>query len=386
MTGSDTMSQRTESSGTQTRSVTLFLCGDVMTGRGIDQILPHPGEPQLFEPYMRSALGYVELAERASGPIARPVDFAYVWGDALAVLERVRTDARIVNLETAVTAAGDAWPGKHIHYRMHPGNLPCLTAAKIDCCVLANNHAMDWGRGGLAETLDTLHRAGMRTAGAGRDAVEAASPAVIEPPGGGRVLVLAYGSESAGVPANWAAAKDRAGVNCIDSLSARAADAIARQVQAVKRDGDIVVASIHWGSNWDYEVAPAERAFAHRLIEAGGVDVVHGHSSHHPRAIEIHRDRVILYGCGDFLNDYEGIGGYESYRPDLCLMYLPTLDAATGKALSFDLVPMQMRRLRLNRPRHEDACWLEQRLNREGQRFGNRVERLGDDRFRLRWD
>ena len=202
------MSQRAESRGTQTRSVTLFLCGDVMTGRGIDQILPHPGEPQLFESYMRSALGYVELAERASGPIARPVDFAYVWGDALAALERVRPDARIVNLETAVTAAGDAWPGKRIHYRMHPGNVACLTAAKIDCCVLANNHAMDWGRGALAETLGTLHQAGMRTAGAGRDAAEAASPAVIEFPGGGRVLVFAFGSKSAGVPANWAATQE----------------------------------------------------------------------------------------------------------------------------------------------------------------------------------
>lgn len=386
MAGSETKSQRTESTDRQTRSVTLFLCGDVMTGRGIDQVLPHPGEPHLLEPFMRSALGYVELAERASGPIARPVDFAYVWGDALAALERVRPNARIVNLETAVTAAGDAWPGKRIHYRMHPGNVPCLTAAKIDCCVLANNHAMDWGRGALAETLDTLHRAGVRTAGAGRDAVEAASPAVIESPGGGRLLVFAFGSKSAGVPGNWAAAEDRAGVNYIDNLSAHAADAIARQVQAVKRDGDIVVASIHWGSNWDYEVSPAERAFAHRLIEAGGVDVVHGHSSHHPRAIEIHRDRVILYGCGDFLNDYEGIGGYESYRPDLCLMYLPTLDATTGKAVSFGLVPMQIRRFRLNRPRHDDACWLEQRLNREGQRFGTRVERLADDRFRLLWD
>lgn len=386
MAGSETKSQRTESTDRQTRSVTLFLCGDVMTGRGIDQVLPHPGEPHLLEPFMRSALGYVELAERASDPIARPVDFAYVWGDALAALERVRPNARIVNLETAVTAAGDAWPGKRIHYRMHPGNVPCLTAAKIDCCVLANNHAMDWGRGALAETLDTLHRAGVRTAGAGRDAVEAASPAVIESPGGGRLLVFAFGSKSAGVPGNWAAAEDRAGVNYIDNLSAHAADAIARQVQAVKRDGDIVVASIHWGSNWDYEVSPAERAFAHRLIEAGGVDVVHGHSSHHPRAIEIHRDRVILYGCGDFLNDYEGIGGYESYRPDLCLMYLPTLDATTGKAVSFGLVPMQIRRFRLNRPRHDDACWLEQRLNREGQRFGTRVERLADDCFRLLWD
>ena len=380
------MSQRSASVDTQTGGVTLFLCGDVMTGRGIDQILPQPGEPRLFESYMHSALGYVELAERVSGPIAKPVDFAYVWGDALATLERLRPDARIVNLETAVTVAGDAWPGKAIHYRMHPGNVPCLAAAKIDCCVLANNHVMDWGRGGLLETLDSLHCAGIRTAGAGRDAVEAASPAVIPSPGGGRVLVFSYGSNSAGVPGSWAAATGRAGVNCIDELSARAADAITRQVQALKRDGDIVVASIHWGGNWGYEVSPAEHAFAHRLIDAGGVDVVHGHSSHHPRPIEIHRGKVIIYGCGDFVNDYEGIGGYESFRPDLCLMYLPTLDAVTGKALRFALVPMQIRRFRLQRPRHDDAGWLERMLNREGRQFGTRVERLSDDRFRLLWD
>ena len=124
-------------------STTLFLYGDVMTGRGIDQILPHPSQPQLFEPYVRSALGYVELAEEKGGPLPRSVDFAYVWGDALRELDRLRPHARIVNLETAVTVAEDAWPGKGIHYRMHPGNVGCLSAAAIDCCVLANNHVLD---------------------------------------------------------------------------------------------------------------------------------------------------------------------------------------------------------------------------------------------------
>jgi poly-gamma-glutamate synthesis protein (capsule biosynthesis protein) len=112
--------------------VTLFLCGDVMTGRGIDQVLAHPGKPHLQEQYVR-----------ASGPIERPVASEYIWGDALAELERVRPDARIVNLETAVTTAEDAWPGKAVHYRMHPANVSCLTAARIDCCVLANNHVLD---------------------------------------------------------------------------------------------------------------------------------------------------------------------------------------------------------------------------------------------------
>src|SRR5574340_1298702 len=185
--------------------VTLFLCGDVMTGRGVDQILPHPSEPHLFEPYVRSATDYVELAERATRAFKRPVDFAYIWGDALAELKRVRADARIVNLETSVTASEDAWPGKGIHYRMNPANLPCLTAAQLDCCILANNHVMDWGRSGLAETLASLRRAGMRTAGAGRNEEEATAPASIEVPGKGRVLVFACAMVNSGVSPDFAA-------------------------------------------------------------------------------------------------------------------------------------------------------------------------------------
>ena len=130
-------------------SVTLFVAGDVMTGRGLDQILPHPGSPRIFERYSRSALDYVALAEEVNGPIPRAVDFAYIWGDALETFERVTPDVRIINLETSVTTSEDFWPGKGIHYRMHPKNIPCLTAAGIDCCVLSNNHVLDWGRQGL---------------------------------------------------------------------------------------------------------------------------------------------------------------------------------------------------------------------------------------------
>ena len=85
-----------------------------MTGRGIDQILPYPSAPQLYEPYVDSALEYVALAEHAGGPVARPVEPAYVWGDALAELARAQPQARIVNLETAVTTSEDAWPAKGI--------------------------------------------------------------------------------------------------------------------------------------------------------------------------------------------------------------------------------------------------------------------------------
>lgn len=113
------MSTQSEAANT----VTLFLCGDVMTGRGIDQILPHPSAPQLYEPYVSSAYEYVELAERAHGRIAKPPGFEYVWGDTLLELERRRPAVRIANLETAVTSSCDACAGKAIHYRMNPRNV-----------------------------------------------------------------------------------------------------------------------------------------------------------------------------------------------------------------------------------------------------------------------
>lgn len=353
--------------------VTLFLCGDVMTGRGIDQILAHPGNPRLHEGYMRSALGYVELAERVTGPIERPVDDRYVWGDTLDACREAGAQARIVNLETAVTVCDDAWPGKDIHYRMHPRNVGCLAAAALDVCVLANNHVLDWGYRGLEETLATLHAQAMRTAGAGRAAAEAAAPAIVDIAATGRVLVLAFGMSSAGVARAWAAAPRQAGVNYLDDLSSRSVERIAREVQRCKQAGDVMVVSVHWGANWGYGIERAQRDFAHRLIDAAQVDVVHGHSSHHPKAIEVYRDRLILYGCGDYLNDYEGIGGYASYRPDLALAYFPTIDVAAGRLMRLRLVPMQIRHLRVTRACTGDARWLARLLDRESEPLGTRL-------------
>ncbi|HUL42015.1 MAG TPA: CapA family protein, partial [Burkholderiales bacterium] len=310
-----------------------------MTGRGIDQILPHPSKPHLFEPYVGLATDYVELAETASGAVKKPVDFAYVWGDALEEFERADPDVRIINLETAVTGSEDAWPGKGIHYRMNPANTPCLSAAKLDCCVLANNHVLDWGRSGLFETLDSLHQVKLHTAGAGRNQDEASAPACIEVRGRGRVLVFAFAMASSGVARGWAATEKQSGVNFLRDFSERAIDAIKRQVLSQKQKGDIAVFSVHWDENWGFSVSKEERMFAHRLIDEAGIDVVHGHSSHHVKGIEVYRERPIIYGCGDFLNDYEGIGGHEAYRSDLSLMYFPVVDAATGKLLQFSVTP-----------------------------------------------
>ncbi|RWO96214.1 MAG: CapA family protein [Mesorhizobium sp.] len=366
-------------------SAKLFLCGDVMLGRGIDQILANPGDPHLSERYVKSATTYVELAERIDGPIPRKVDDAYVWGDALSELEREAPDARIINLETSITTSLSLAP-KGINYKMNPANIGCLAAARVGCCVLANNHVLDWDEPGLVETLGTLRHAGLVYAGAGLDADEAAAPAVIELAGGGRVLVFGFALETSGVPASWAAGAYKPGVNLLADVSARSLAQIARSVQAIKQPGDLAVASIHWGGNWGYEVPAEERALAHALIDVAGFDVVHGHSSHHPKPIEIHNGRLILYGCGDFLTDYEGITGYETFRGEFALMYLPRLAIPDGTLVSLDLVPFQLAKFRLNRARPEDAAWLAAMLERECSPFGTHVAPLGsDNRLTVVW-
>lgn len=363
---------------------TLFLCGDVMTGRGIDQILPHPSNPRLYEPAMHSALGYVELAEELNGPIERPVDFAYIWGDALAEFERIAPDARIINLETAVTTSNDFWPNG-INYRMHPKNIPCLSAARIDCCVLANNHVLDWGYPGLTETLSSLAAAGIRSTGAGREISQARAPAFIDMTGNGRIIVVAYGSESSGIGHDWRATHARAGVNLLPDLSQATVEKIAQDIIPLKQRRDLVVFSIHWGGNWGYDIPAAQREFAHCLIDQAGVDIVYGHSSHHIKGIEVYRGKPILYGCGDFLNDYEGIGGYEWYRGDLSLMYFVTTSRANGELVKLEMTPMQTRKFRANYATAQDARWVRHMLNREGKSFGTRVDETAEARVMLRW-
>lgn len=363
--------------------ITLFLCGDVMTGRGIDQVLPHPGDPILFEPFMDSALGYVDLAERANGPIPKPVDYSYIWGDALRELARATPDVRIINLETSITASADYWRGKGINYRMHPRNMPCITAAGIDCCCLANNHVLDWGYGGLAQTLETLHRSGMKSVGAGRNQDEAQDPAIVEVPGKGRVLIFACGVESSGIPRSWAAAPERPGVNLLSGLSDETVRSFKAAVEKVKRRGDVAVASIHWGENWGYAVPPAQMAFAHKLIDEAGIDVVHGHSSHHLKGIEVYEGKLVIYGCGDFLNDYEGIKGYEQFRDDLAIMYFPCMEASSGRLVDLRMTPMQIKRFRLQRAPRPDVLWLKDALDREGRQFGTRVEVGADNTLLL---
>jgi poly-gamma-glutamate synthesis protein (capsule biosynthesis protein) len=255
---------------------------------------------------------------------------------------------------------------------------------RLDACALANNHVLDWGPVALEQTLVTLAQAGLATAGAGRDRAQAWAPAVLALGDGHRLLLFSFATVSSGAPRAWAARAARSGVALLPRLSARAAQAVACHVKAHRQRGDRVVVSLHWGGNWGLAVPAEHQAFARQLVELGAADVVHGHSSHHPLPIEVWRGKAILYGCGDLLNDYEGIAGHGSLRCDLGCLYVLTLDEA-GALQRLEIEPLQLRRFQLRPANAAARSWLRSVFDGGGHAFGTRVRWTNEERFALGW-
>ncbi|MCP4044683.1 MAG: hypothetical protein GY732_01680, partial [Gammaproteobacteria bacterium] len=366
----------TDSDSSET-DIKLLLCGDVMLGRGIDQVLPDPGNPTLYEHWRKiyDAREFVRLAQQKHGVIHDGRDTGYVWGDVLPEVEAFAPDLRLINLETAITVHDQPWLDKAIHYRMNPKNIDVLKHAEIDFCSLANNHVMDWGSAGLEETIRTLNRAGIGYAGAGSSKSGAAAPAILDVPGKGRVIVVSMGTASSGIPTDWAVDDKKAGINLLE-LKEIWIDHICSCLGDIKQPGDILLASIHWGGNFEPVVPQSQREFARQLIDKADIDIVHGHSSHHVRGIELHNGKLILYGCGDLVNDYEGIEKppeRQLLAPDLGLMYFVRISPKNGHLISLQMVPTKMRKLSVKRGDREDAERLKRVLNRECVEFGTVV-------------
>lgn len=369
---------------TETSTINLFLCGDVMTGRGIDQALPYPVPPVLYESWVKNAQVYLKLAAQKNGEIESPFTWDYIWGDALKAWEKNQPDLKLINLETSITTFPEPWPGKGINYRMNPKNIEVLTAAGIDHCSLANNHTLDWGRPGLEETIQTLEAANIRFSGAGMNSTEASLPSVFHL-NTGRVLVFSYATSGSGVPEMWQAKSGLPGINFLPGLGETEISEIKQIVEKIKKKGDVVIFSIHWGGNWGYSIPAEHREFAYKLLDEGGVDVIFGHSSHHPLGLEIHNNKLIIYGAGDFINDYEGITGHEEFRGELTLMYFPEIDINSGQLNSLKMVPMEIKNFRLNRAKNKDAKWLFNTINRECKKLGTTVRLEKDNSLWLEW-
>ena len=342
--------------------IKIFFCGDVMLGRGIDQILPYPCNSRIYEPFVKDARDYVKFAEEINGRINYPVSWDYIWGDFLNELEKEAPDLLIMNLETSITTNEEYEP-KGINYRMNPKNIEVLKILIKDrqrtlVLNLANNHILDYKEKGLLETIQTLKNNNILFVGAGEN-IEEAKKALILNFGDFPIIILGCAHISSGVPLSWQAKENKPGVNLIKNL--RTSDVC--RIEKYKNNG-LIIFNIHWGPNWGYEISNEEKYFAHNLIDSG-VDLFFGHSSHHFKGFEIYKDKLIVYGTGDFINDYEGIGGYEEFRSYLVLGYLVEFDLENKRLTSFKLLPFRIKKLRLNYCKKEEINWIIEVIKRE---------------------
>jgi len=308
------------------------LAGDVMMGRSVDD-RHHDAPP------------------------------ASVWGTLSPDLRRL--DGTVANLECCVSTRGERWPDKVYYFRAGEWALPALDAGNVAAVSLANNHALDYGSVALRDTLAGLDQTGIASAGAGRDRAAAVAPAVVEV-GGVSVAVIALTDR---MPA-FGATSDRPGT-ATAALAARN-----RRTRRLVRDllsrpavteADLVVASLHWGPNWELVKHPARRRFARWLVDVG-VDVVHGHSAHVPQGIEVYEGRPILYDCGDLVDDYV-------VKPDLHndRSFLYELVVQDGAVTAVRLHPVEIRRSTAHRAEGAVARWLGERVRELSARFDTPV-------------
>jgi poly-gamma-glutamate capsule biosynthesis protein CapA/YwtB (metallophosphatase superfamily) len=359
------------------KAFTLTFTGDVMLGRLLDQLMPEHVSNERDE---RIATTFIKahplLLAKGNYTPSSP------WGTALPLLQS--STLACINLETSVTTAPIPWPNKVFNYRMHPANLaPILHAGGIDYASLANNHTLDFGTEGLAETVKTLQEAKVAYAGVGETAADARKPAVLHLPrlsqpleeNQQRYTVHVYSASDH--PRVWASVP---GFNLFDYTRDTRSRLREMLVDAEESKPALKVFSVHWGPNYAWEPDGRITSLAHFLIDECGVDIVHGHSSHHVQGVEVYHGKLVIYGCGDFVDDY---ALNEEYRNDLgALWRVVVKEKSGGIGLErLEIFPTRVERFRaiLLDYKDPDHVWVRRKISELTEEFRTPVrEALGE--------
>ncbi len=203
-------------------------------------------------------------------------------------------DLAVVNLETAITGGGVRAP-KQYTFRAPPQSLQVLRAAGIDAVSLANNHGLDFGDAGLADTLAASLTYRLPVIGAGVDAA-AAFHGLVRTVRGVRVaIVSATDVLDSATAADWTAGPDHPGL-----ASAKDGDLLTERLRQLSAQADVVVAFLHWGA--ETRACPTQRQedLAQALV-AAGADVVVGSHAHVLQPLAHIGAVPVAYGLGNFV-------------------------------------------------------------------------------------
>lgn len=339
-----------------------------MLGRLIDQLfLQHvdePSEARIAESFRRSNAGLTHYEPRTP------------WGNTLPLLHSA--DLNILNLETSATTHPMKWPDKVFNYRMHPENIAAIQAARINYAGLANNHTLDFCEPGLLETVRTVKKAGIAFAGAGETREEATRPAILKLPSSDQdqdheIHIWAASDH----PRDWARVPNFHFIDYTQKTRDRLKELITTSTPTAPA---LKVFSVHWGPNYSWQPAREIRDLAHFLIDSCGVDIIHGHSSHHVQGVERYKGKLIIYGCGDFVDDYALT---PEYRNDISGIWQVTVEETAGRdggrglrLKRLDLYPTKIDRFTAKRLTGDepDSDWVRQRIKTLSTELGTTVE------------
>ncbi|KEF60390.1 uncharacterized protein A1O9_01950 [Exophiala aquamarina CBS 119918] len=378
---------------------TLVLLGDFMIGRLIDALLPTSIAREAPASDPESVTQLVDHSILPKYPELKSYGYHSPWGNSLNLLRGA--DMVIANLETALTTSERKWEHKVFNYRSHPENVKCLMnigmgdGERRGYVSLANNHTLDWEVEGLAETVKTLSDAGVGFAGAGRTQEEAERPASLQL-GGTQLATTPWNIDCwsfSDHPSEW---KEITTFNFIE-YTRHGREKLKSQILSEqsnqrsqndsKQRSKLKIISIHWGPNYRWRPSKEIVELAHWLVDECDIDIIHGHSSHHIQGIEIYKGKLILYGCGDFVDDY---AVDKSWRNDLSAAWRVTVApnnevAERGERLmvqKLEVFPNRIERFSANllSPGDEDHQWLQKKFRDLCDELGTKIEKeLGDE-------
>ncbi|MCL4487447.1 MAG: CapA family protein [Chloroflexi bacterium] len=265
------------------------------------------------------------LTFTAVGDVFMPGTVHWSNGDCPAVDEEIgkrvldqvapyflKSDVTFCNLEAAISDKGKPVSGRAAAFRSYPGMEHILKKAGISIVSLANNHTQDYGWEALNDTIERLDKVGIGHSGAGKNIMQARKPAILEI-GGMTVGLLSY-TANVNTPMGFKASAEREGLNPMrispfflpDHVNDEDIETMHEDVGTWKRETDFLAVSCHWGlsEGGTHTVTRHQEVIAHHAVDAGA-DLVIGHHSHALQAIEIYKEKAILYSLGNFVFSLE---------------------------------------------------------------------------------